>query len=146
MLIYKKNKDYKQSLFKKYINPVVLFQAISLLMFFSKLKIKNNFLKKIISFFAPLVFGVLLFHCRLIRLKMKILKEIKDNYYFYYMILYGIVFFVLTALVDYLRLLIFNLFKIREFSMFIENIVPQFIDKILIITGLEKQNYEKIKN
>ena len=47
---------------------------------------------------------------------------------------------------DYLRLLIFNLFKIREFSMFIENIVPQFIDKILIITGLEKQNYEKIKN
>jgi len=48
--------------------------------------------------------------------------------------------------VDYLRLLIFNLFKIRELSNFIENIIPQFIDKIIIIFGLEKLNSDKIKN
>ena len=47
---------------------------------------------------------------------------------------------------DYIRLLIFNLFKIRELSIFIEKLVPQFIDKIIIIIGLENQNYDKIKN
>ena len=55
-------------------------------------------------------------------------------------------FFVLCALVDYLRLLIFNLFKIREISIFIENKVPQFIDTLIQIIGLEKQNFDKIKN
>ena len=47
---------------------------------------------------------------------------------------------------DYIRLLIFNLFKIRELSIFIEKFVPQFIDKIIIIIGLAKQNNDKIKN
>ena len=100
MLIYKKNKDYKQSLFKKYINPVVLFQSISLLIIFSKLKIKSIFFKKIISFFTPLVFGVLLFHTYIFRFKIKIfvnffneLKQMNDNYYFYFMIFYAIFFF-----------------------------------------------------
>ena len=152
MLINKK-KDFRLSIFKKYINPIVLFQAISLLMFFSKLKIKNNFLKKIISFFTPLVFGVLLFHSRMLHLETKFLnnffnelKQMNNTYYFYYIIFYAIFFFFLCALVDYSRLLIFNLFKIKEISIFIENIIPQFIDKIIIIIGLEKQNNDKIKN
>ncbi len=55
-------------------------------------------------------------------------------------------FFFLCALVDYIRLLIFNLFKIRELSIFIENIVPHLIDKIIKMNGLENQNYDKIKN
>lgn len=99
MLINKK-KDFRLSLFKKYINPIVLFQAISLLMFFSKLKIKSNFLKKLISFFTPLVFGVLLFHSRIIHLNIKIinnffklLNRMNANYYFYYIIFFAIFFF-----------------------------------------------------
>ena len=47
---------------------------------------------------------------------------------------------------DYLRLLIFKLLKIKEISIIIENIIPQFIDKIIIIIGLEKQNYKNVKN
>jgi hypothetical protein len=62
ILIYKKNKDFRLTIFKKYTNPIVLFQSISLLLFFSKLKIKSIFFKKMISFFTPLVYGVLLFH------------------------------------------------------------------------------------
>ena len=153
LILINKKKDFRLSIFKKYINPIVLFQAISLLMFFSKLKIKNNFLKKIISFFTPLVFGVLLFHSRMLHLETKFLnnffnelKQMNNTYYFYYIIFYAIFFFFLCALVDYSRLLIFNLFKIKEISIFIENIIPQFIDKIIIIIGLEKQNNDKIKN
>jgi len=48
--------------------------------------------------------------------------------------------------VDYLRLLIFKLLKIKEISIIIENIIPQFIDKIIIIIGIANQNNDKIKN
>ena len=51
--IYKKNYILKQTFFKKYINPIVLLQAISLLMIFSKLKIKINY-KKLFRFFLLL--------------------------------------------------------------------------------------------
>jgi len=47
--------------------------------------------------------------------------------------------FFLCALIDYLRLLIINLFKISEFSIFIENII-EFFNKIIIIIGLAIQN------
>ena len=121
-------------------------------MFFSKLKIKSNFLKKLISFFTLLVFGVLLFHSRIIHLNIKIinnffklLNRMNANYYFYYIIFFAI-FFFLCALIDYLRIILFNLFKIRELSIFIENIVPHLIDKIIIMNGLENQNDDKIKN
>ena len=46
---------------------------------------------------------------------------------------------------DYIRLIIFNLFKIKELSIFIEKFVPQIIEKIIIIIGLEKQNNLKNK-
>ena len=122
-------------------------------MFFSKLKIKSNSLKKLISFFTPLVFGVLLFHSRIIHLKIKIInnffiyiKEMNANYYFYYIIFFAIFFFFLCSLIDYLRLILFNLFKIRELSICIENVVPHLIDKIMIMSGLENQSYDKIKN
>ena len=153
LMLINKKKDFRLSLFKKYINPIVLFQAISLLMFFSKLKIKSNSLKKLISFFTPLVFGVLLFHSRIIHLKIKIInnffiyiKEMNANYYFYYIIFFAIFFFFLCSLIDYLRLILFNLFKIRELSICIENVVPHLIDKIMIMSGLENQSYDKIKN
>ena len=149
--IYKKNLHLKQTFFKKYINPIVLFQAISLLMIFSKLKIKNKLLKKIISFFSPLVFGVLLFHSRIRRLNFmrfyfNKIKNIKQYYFFYSIIFLAIFFFIFCALVDYIRLLIFNFLKIKELSIFIENKVPEFIDKIIINLGLEKQIDEKIKD
>ncbi len=105
LMLINKKKDFRLSLFKKYINPIVLFQAISLLMFFSKLKIKSNFLKKLISFFTPLVFGVLLFHSRILHLNIKIinnffklLNRMNANYYFYYIIFFAIFFFFYVLL------------------------------------------------
>ena len=103
ILINKKNKDFRLTIFKKYTNPVVLFQSISLLLFFSKLKIKSIFFKKMISFFTPLVFGVLLFHTYIFRFNIKILvnffnelKQMNDNYYFYSIIFYAF-FFMRTS-------------------------------------------------
>jgi len=100
LILISKKKDFRLSIFKKYINPIVLFQAISLLMFFSKLKIKSYFLKKLISFFTPLVFGVLLFHSRILHLEIKFLndffnklKQMNANYFFYCIIFYAVFFF-----------------------------------------------------
>ena len=74
------------------------------------------------------------------------IKNIKQYYFFYSIIFLAIFFFIFCALVDYIRLLIFNFLKIKELSIFIENKVPVFIDKIIINLGLEKQIDEKIKD
>ena len=48
-------------LFLNYISPTILIQALSLILFFSRLSIKNYLLKKIISFFTPLTFNIIKF-------------------------------------------------------------------------------------
>ena len=45
-----------------YLSPTILFEAISLIMIFSKLNINIKWLVKIISFFSPLTFSVYLLH------------------------------------------------------------------------------------
>lgn len=55
---------FKKTLFLSYISPTMIIQAICLLLFFSKLTIKNPFLIKIIIFLTPLTFNVYLFHNR----------------------------------------------------------------------------------
>ena len=145
-LLYKKNLDFKVLLFKKYPFPIVLFQAICLLMIFSKLKINNCLIKRIISFFTPHVFGVLLFHSRILHLKTHFLKnfflsfqKIHSDYLFCATFFWAVFFFVLCSFVDYFRLLTFKLFKIKDFCIQLENKIPKLIDNILIILGLEKK-------
>lgn len=145
ILLYKKKKDFRLSLFKRYPYPIVLFQAISLLMIFSKLNLNHNIIKKIITFFTPHVFGVLLFHSRILHLKTEIMKNFffkigktNDEYFSYMIIFWAIFFFILCALVDYFRLLIFKLFKIKEICILFEDKSPILIDKILIFFRLEK--------
>jgi len=64
--VFLKNKQFKKyipnNLFIDYLSPTILFQAISLLMFFSKMKVKNIFIQNIINFLSPLNFSVILIH------------------------------------------------------------------------------------
>ena len=70
-LLKLKNKNSK--IFISYLSPTILLQAISLLMFFSRLNIKNNILIKIISNLTPLTFSVLTIHCFLFNSKINIM-------------------------------------------------------------------------
>ena len=104
-----------------------MLQAISLIMIFSKLKINNKFILKIITFFTPLTFSTLLIHCILLsksfyimRTFFKYVNSIYFNMIFFKIYGLSIVAYFFCALIDYFRLLLFKLIRIRELCLFIE--------------------------
>ena len=132
----KSNIPYK--LLIKYVSPTVLFQAISLVMFFSRLNIKYKWIIKIISFLSPLTFSVQLIHQPLFisNIPMKIvlfnfLKSFKRNFLFFKIYGLGIIIYFICIIIDYFRLVIFKLFKIRGICLFLESKVPILFDKLL---------------
>ena len=116
-------------LFIDYLSPTILFQAISLLMFFSKINVKNIFMQNIINFLNPLNFSVILIHGDLFKAKnifiknfFNWIKNYKGAFILFRIYLIGISIYIISILVDYLRLSLFKLLKIRKFCELIENI------------------------
>lgn len=123
------------SYFLQYTSPTTIMCSVFLLIFFAGLKL-NNLWVKIISFFAPLSFGVYLIHDEyLIREKF-----IVDTFSVYaslnpvFMVLAVIgtalaIWFV-CSLIDKIRLMIFNALKIKDFCVWIENSIAKKIRSI----------------
>ena len=137
-LLERKSKIPK-NLFINYLSPTMLLQAISLVMTFSRLEIKNKRMIKFISFFTPLTFSVQLIHTCLFQNAKKFkfimhffhyIKRMKSNLLFFKIYGFSILIYFLCSLIDYLRYILFKLIKVREFSLFIEKIFPEFIDKL----------------
>ena len=136
--IQKKSKINKD-LFISYLSPTMLMQTISLIMLFSKLNIKNKWIIKIISFFTPLTFNITLIHLKLFRdgslMKRKLdkyVKNLKSDLLFFKIYGLGIVVYLFCGMIDFLRLLLFNLLRIKKICIFIENKFPLLISKINI--------------
>ena len=120
----------------------MLLQAISLIMTFSRLEIRNERMIQFISFFTPLTFNVQLIHARLFQNASKFkfikyffhyIKKMKSNILFFKIYGFSILIFFLCSLIDYFRYILFKLIKVREFCLFIEKIFPEFIDKLSCI-------------
>lgn len=127
ILLKKDKKNIPKKLFMNYLSPTMLLQTISLIFIFFKLNIKNNITKKIISFFTPLTFSTTLIHTLIFRLKFKYINmffkwvfHFKSSYNFFKIYGLAIIIFILCSFIDYFRLKIFQLFKIRELCIFIE--------------------------
>ena len=138
--LYELKNKLPKNIFISYISPTTIMQAISLIMIFSKIKIKNKLLIKIITFLKPLTFSTLLIHEQLFQSKInKIITlfnwiiKFKNKYLFYKIYGIGIIIYFICILIDYLRFLLFKLFKIMNFSLFLENVYPEIIDKIIIL-------------
>ena len=123
----KKGKIINNLLLVNYVSPTIVLQAISLIMIFSKLKIKNKYIIKVINFFTPLTFNVTLVHLRIFSEKIFKIQQFFDwvinlSPYerFYETIIAGIVLYIIFALIDYLRLLLFNQLRIKNFCLIIE--------------------------
>jgi surface polysaccharide O-acyltransferase-like enzyme len=109
-----------------YTSPTIVFCSIFLLLFFANMKC-NRILIKFVRFFAPVSFGVYLFHEEpLIRAVF-----IKDAFIHYLsfnplvmalaVIATALCIWFVGSLVDKIRLAIFNLLKIRNFCILAEN-------------------------
>lgn len=117
------------NLFIDYLSPTILFQAISLLMFFSKIKVKNIFMQNIINKINSLNFSVILIHGRLLQSKNLFTKTLfnwitnyKGSFTFIRIYLISIIIYIICILFDCLRLSIFRLLKIRKLCELIQNI------------------------
>jgi hypothetical protein len=118
-----------------YLSPTILFQAISLIIFFSRINITNKCIIKIISFLTPLTFNVLLIHCRVFDTNKKPIKYIMNgfskNNIFCKVYGLSISIYFLCVFIDYFRLIIFKSLKIREFCISLEKKIPKLLDKLL---------------
>ena len=132
-----KNKiNITKNIFLNYISPSIVIEAISLLLFFSKLTIKNPLFIRAISFFAPLTFNVYLFHNRIFDIIFFYDKKYCYNYIMkldaklLFMKIYfiSIIIFIFCSFFDYIRSLLFKFIKIKNFCLFIENSFPKILD------------------
>ena len=119
-----------------YLSPTIVLQAISLIMIFSKLNIKNKCFIKIISFFTPLTFNVTLSHLRIFDERLfginKLFKwviSLKAKEMLYKIPLIAFSIYIILALLDYVRYILFNILRIRRLCVYIEKQFPKSFDK-----------------
>jgi len=133
-LINIKSQINRKTFLIDYLSPTIIIEALSLLMIFSKLSINNKFLIKFISFFTPLTLNITLIHLRLFYegvISFNWVNIFNKNFTIIVIYLLGIIVYISCGLVDYLRLMLFKLLKIKQFCLVIEDKVPKLIEKIL---------------
>lgn len=116
----------------QYTSPFVVLCAVCLLLFFSKIEIKGSWLK-VIRFFSPLTFGAYLVQ------EEPLIRNffIKDKFCFLahsnpFKMIFGVVLFALViwfigSMIDWLRKLLFNVFKVEKLCQMIDEKIPQTI-------------------
>ena len=122
-----------------YSSPFSVLIAGSFIKIFSNLKITNKYIIKLISFFSPLTFGIYLLHNHyLVRnyiirnnffswiLKYKSFKLIIMEFYC------SIEVFIICSILDYIRNLLFKLFKIRQLCILIVKVINYIGSKIIV--------------
>ena len=107
-------------IFMTYLSPTVIMQALSLIFFFSNMKITNIYLKKLILFFNPLNFNVTLIHGQIIMILFSSINSLTSKLLFFKIYVISILIYLICSFIDYLRFLIFKLFKIRDLCNYIE--------------------------
>ena len=122
-------KKYKlpYKFFLDYCFPNIMIQALSLIFFFSNLKISNKYLIKIILFLNPLNFNICLIHSKILFTKTpmilkfnKYIKSMTPKFLFFKLYVISIMVYVICAFIDYFRFLLFKIFRIRNLSIYIE--------------------------
>ncbi len=103
-----------------YTSPAIILIAISLLLLFSKIELKNKAVIKIVAFFSPLAFGVCLVHAHPLVydniLTDSCTKLAEMNTLVMVLAILGIalVIFIVCAFIDYLRVLLFKFLKVNQ--------------------------------
>lgn len=119
-----------------YLSPTILFQALSLVMIFYSIEIENKYIIKIIKFVTPSVFSVTLIHSTLFSLRLKIvlylfesIRKLNSKFLFFKIYVASLIVFIFCVIIDFFRLLLFKILKIREICLFIERVFPKVFDK-----------------
>lgn len=115
-----------------YTSPTIVLGSIFMVSAFSKLNFKRKIPKKIILFLAPLAFGVYLIHCHpLVSTKMEgIFTYIGQRPIGIGVLLVigsALAVFFICIFIDWIRLLIFKLLRVKQFSAWLEKIFKKMV-------------------
>ena len=125
-----------ENFFLGYVDFFVVFGAIFLVLGFSKLNVTGTKMRRLISWVSPLTFGVYLAHLTPLVwdwLYGRFVFFAQYNTVIIVALTVGIVLaiFVVCALIDFLRLQLFKLFKIKKFSAWLEKWIGKLIALVL---------------
>ena len=126
----------KINILVSYTSPTVLLGAIFLVCAFSKIRFKHSAPKKIVAFLCPMAFGVYLIHCHPI-----VAEKLTGAFAWIgglsaWLVVpavlgVGMAVFCICLFIDWIRLLLFKLFKIKELSCLISRLIKKLVDKML---------------
>ena len=123
-------------IFMSYTSPVMVGEALCLLLYFSNLKVNNKKLIKLVSFITPTIFSVYIIHVHPL-IFWKILNDAftgvtKYNFLVSFALILAIAFAIFIGCVslDYIRILIFKLFKVDYYCKKFGAFIKQKTDKI----------------
>ena len=122
--------------FVSYTSPTVLLGSVFMFCAFSKFKFKRKAPKKIISFLCPMALGVYLIHCHPV-----VVAYMTDAFTWIgaepiamgigYVIINALIIFGICLLIDWIRLLLFKLCRIKRLSEWLEKIMHRFVDFLI---------------
>lgn len=134
-----------EGLFIKYTSPTMVICAVSLLCLFAKVDFKDG-MKKLTAIFSPFAFSVYLIHTapfvwsKVMKNRFVLFAEFNPIVMILVVFATAIGIFALCSLIDFVRVQLFNLFRIKELSVKIEGTVAKFIEKIYNKKETEKVN------
>ena len=134
-----------EGLFIKYTSPTMVICAVSLLCLFAKVDFKDG-MKKFTAVFSPFAFSVYLIHTAPFVwskvMKNRFVSYAEFNPFVMILLVFAttIGIFALCSLIDFVRVQLFKMFRIKELSVKIEGTVAKFIEKIY-----NKKETEKVK-
>lgn len=123
-------------LFMSHTSPIIVGEAISIFLYFCNLKIENKKLIKIVSFITPTIFSVYIIHVhpivfwRIIKDAFTWLTQYNLLVAFMLIMAMALAIFIGCIALDYIRILIFKLFKVDYFCGVLCKFVKQKTDKI----------------
>ena len=138
-------KTVNEGLFIKYTSPTMVICAVSLLCLFAKVDFKDS-MKKLTAIFSPFAFSVYLIHTapyvwsKVMKNRFVSFAEFNPIVMILVVFAMAIGIFALCSLIDFVRVQLFKMFRIKELSVKIEVTVAKFIGKIY-----NKKETEKIK-
>ena len=112
---------YLGDLFMSYTSPIMVGEAVCLLLYFSNLKLRNQKLIKTINLITPTIFSVYIIHVhplvfwRILKDAFTGLTEYNFFVSFVLIIVISLAIFIGCIGLDYIRILIFKFFKVEYF-------------------------------
>ena len=138
-------KTVNEGLFIKYTSPTMVICAVSLLCLFAKVDFKDG-MKKLTAIFSPFAFSVYLIHTapfvwsKVMKNRFLTLAEFNPIVMILVVFATAIGIFALCSFIDFVRVQLFKMFRIKELSVKIEGTVEKVIEKIY-----NKKETEKVK-